>query len=135
MPKSAEERRAGYNEQARQQKHDYYLRNRERILAYGRAWRAANPEESRRQSAAWRAANPERAAELKRADYERHRPERLNAARRRHEELADSVVRSHVAHGGGKLGLTSRDVPDEVLPLFRQQLLIQRELRKQKAAP
>lgn len=134
MPKSAEERRANYHEQARQQKHDYYLRNRERILAANKAWRAANSEKERANSTAGKAANPERAAELRRADYERHRADRLAAARRRYEELADSVVRAHVAHGGGELGLTSRDVPDEVLPFFRQQMLIKRELRNQKAA-
>lgn len=133
MPRSAEERRASYAEHARQQKREYYLRNRERILARNKEWRTANPEKERACREAWQATNQGRVAELKRANYERHREKRLADARRRHDELADSVVRARVARGDRSLGLTSADVPDEVLPFFRQTLLIRRELRKQKA--
>lgn len=117
------------------QKKDYYLRKKDEILARGKAWREANPEKERECTRRWRESNPERAAELKRIDYERHRERRLENQARRYAELNDASVRGIVTRGLTKLGLTSKDVPDEVLPIFRTQMLIKRELRKQKAAP
>lgn len=117
------------------QKKDYYRRKKEEILARQKAWREANPEKDRECTRRWKEANPERAAELKRIDYERHRERRLENQARRWRDLNDASVRSIVAHGYGAVGLTSKDVPDEVLPIFRTQMLIKRELRKQKAAP
>lgn len=117
------------------QKKDYYLRKKDEILARNKAWREANPEKERECSRRWKEANPERAAELRRADYERHRERRLANQAQRWRDLNDASVRSIVAHGYGAVGLTSKDVPDEVLPIFRTQMLIKRELRKQKAAP
>lgn len=118
----------------REQKKREYERRKEVILARGKAWRDANPDKCREISRRWRQTNPERAAQLRRENYDRYRPEKLARAARRHADLADSVVRAVVAHGYGAVGLTSKDVPDEVLPLFRTQLLINRELKKQKAA-
>ncbi|AXY83343.1 transketolase [Acidovorax phage ACPWH] len=118
----------------REQKKREYERRKEVIRARAKAWREANPDKEREFGRAWREANPERAAANKRADYERHRERRLANQARRDEDLTDAVVRSRVAHQGVDLGLTSRDIPDEVLPLFRTQMLIKRELRKQKAA-
>lgn len=117
------------------QKKDYYLRKKDEILARGKAWREANPEKDRECTRRWQEANPERAAELRRENYERYREEKLARAAKRWQDLTPAVVRSIVAHGYGAVGLTSRDVPDEVLPIFRTQMLIKRELRKQKVAP
>lgn len=121
--------------QRREAKKREYARRKDVLLARQKAWREANPEKERECARRWKEANPERAAELRRENYERHREEKLARAAQRYADLADSVVRAQVAHGYGAVGLTSKDVPDEVLPLFRTQMLIKRELRKQKAAP
>lgn len=118
----------------REQKKREYERRKEVLLARGKAWRDANLDKQRELHRAWAAANSEHVAKRKRADYERHRDRRLADQAQRWAELNDASVRSVVAHGYGAVGLTSKDVPDEVLPLFRTQLLINRELRKQKAA-
>lgn len=118
----------------REAKKREYERKKDVILARTRAWREANPEKCREQCREWREANRERSRANKRADYERHRERRLANQAQRYLDLNDATVRGIVAHGSGTIGLTARDVPDEVLPLFRTQLLINRELRKQKAA-
>jgi hypothetical protein len=117
------------------QKKDYYGRKKAEILTRSRTWREKNPDRCQENSRRWAQENSERAAELRRESYDRHRERRLANAAKRWEELNDASVRAVVAHGRGAIGLTSKDVPDEVLPLFRTQLLINRELRKQKAAP
>lgn len=118
----------------REAKKREYARRKETLLARNRAWREANPEKAQQQMRTWRENNPQRAAANKRADYERHRERRLANQAQRFADLNDATVRAAVAHGGGDLGLTCRDIPDEVLPLFRTQMLIRRELRNQKAA-
>lgn len=116
------------------QKKDYYQRKKAEILARQKAWRESNLEKERECGRRWREANPERKAASRRADYERHRDRRLENQARRWAELNDASVRGVVTQGMRAMGLTSKDVPDEVLPLFRTQILIKRELRKQKAA-
>lgn len=117
------------------QKKGYYQRKKAEILARQKAWRESNLDKERECGRRWREANPERKAASRRADYERHRDRRLENQARRWAELNDASVRGIVTQGMRAMGLTSKDVPDEVLPLFRTQMLIKRELRKQKAAP
>lgn len=118
----------------REAKKREYARRKETLLARHKAWREANPDKCQEQARRWRETNPERAAELRRENYERYREEKLARAAKRWQDLSPAVVRSIVAHGYGAVGLTSKDVPDEVLPIFRAQMLIKRELRKQRAA-
>lgn len=48
--------------------HEYYLANRETILANGRKWRDANPEKARAAVKKWRDANQDKARAICR-DY------------------------------------------------------------------
>lgn len=118
----------------REAKKREYARRKEVLLARHKAWREANPEKERECTRRWREANPERAAELRRENYERYREEKLARAAKRYDELAPAVVRSYAAHAYGVDGLTNKDIPDEVLPFFRVQMLIKREIKRQKAA-
>lgn len=118
----------------REAKKREYARRKEVLLARAKAWREANPEKERECTRRWRETNPERAAELRRENYERYREEKLARAAKRYADLTPAIVRSEVTRGMHAMGLTAKDVPDEVLPLFRTQMLIKRELRKQKAA-
>ena len=119
----------------REAKKREYARRKEVLLARAKAWREANPEKERECTRRWREANPERSAELRRENYERYREEKLARAAQRYQDLTPAVVRAEVTRGMHDMGLTAKDVPDEVLTIFRTQMLIKRELRKQKVAP
>lgn len=118
-----------YTEKDRETKRLYYQRNKERILAYNRAWHRDNPEKRRETHRAWCEKNPERKAEITRAYYERNRDEVLARQRKRDADLSDSVVKSRFCCG---TGLQSRDVPPELIPAIRTSMLIRRELKKAK---
>lgn len=119
----------------REAKKREYQRRKEVLQARNKAWREANPDKEKACTDRWKKANPERAAQLRRENYERYREEKLTRQAQRYWDLTPAVVRAIAAHSGGAIGLTSKDIPDEVLPLFRTQMLIKRELKKQKVAP
>lgn len=51
----------------------YYLANRERKLAYARAYRAKHPEKTKAETAKWKAENPEKRREYVRASMAKQR--------------------------------------------------------------
>ena len=59
-----------------------YQKHREKRLAYGKAWRAANPEKDRACKAAWEAANKDRVRENRNA-WKRRNPDKVLASERR----------------------------------------------------
>lgn len=122
-----------YDEAAREQKRRYYEANREQILARGRAWRAANPEKASALNKAWREANQEKHRANKQRWDEEHREEKRALQAMRDALLCDATVKGRYA---SRSGLSSADVPDEIVPLIRASMMIRREIRaKKKATP
>jgi len=119
---------------ARESKKREYQRKREIILARGRAWRAANPEKAAAATAAWNAANPERHRDNTARWYEANREQILARQKQRERELSTpGVLRSiFLKDFDRSLGLTAKDVPDEVLETVRLTTLIKRELKQRK---
>ena len=102
-----------------QRRKEYYLRNRDRIRAQSKAWHEANRDKARELNRSWKERNRERVRENARARYDR---------------LTDGMVRNVFAYDFVKdTPLRCGDVPDEMIPLIRQTMLIKRELRKAKS--
>lgn len=120
------EEREAYRQRCREQKAREYQRRREIILARNKAWRQANPEKVAASAAAWRAANPELKAELRKQWYADNRDLQLARAAARTRDLVDSVVKSQFCRNSG---LSSRDVPPDILPMIRTTLQIRRHLK------
>ena len=116
---------------ARESKRREYLRKKEILLARTKAWRVANMDKEREIGRAWREANPEHKAQITRASYERNREEVIARQAERDRMLCDATVRARFARGSG---LQSQDVPDEIIPLVRASLLINRELKQKRVS-
>lgn len=117
----------------REAKKREYEKRKEIILDRNKAWRAANRDRVADVDRAWREANADRKAVSRREWYEENRELQLSRARARYQNLADSVVRSRVTRDLRDAGLRSCDVPDELLPLFRAKILVQKAIRESKS--
>lgn len=106
-----------------------YAREKEKILARGKAWREANPDIVAEHNRAWSEAHPERKAAAKRASYDRNRMEVLRRQAARYQSLNDACVKGLFCKHSG---LQSKDVPTELVPVIRTSILIKRELKTQR---
>lgn len=103
----------------RAQKKREYEYKRDVILARSKSWQEANRDKARELNRSWKERNRERVREKARARYDR---------------LTDGMVRNVFAYDFAKdAPLRCGDVPDEMIPLIRQTMLIKRELRKAKS--
>ena len=101
-----------------------YKANPEKKLERACAWHKANPERSAELSSAWHKANPERSAESCLAYRKANREALAIKKRESIEKLSDTYVVS-------RLGIPTKDAPQELIELKRINLLIFREIRKQ----
>lgn len=97
-------------------KRQEYERKKDALLARNRVWREENPEKAASVAEAWRKANAERKAATT-------RKWQLKAV----ENMSDSYVKTNFAKKCA--GLTSADVPPEVIQAARVSMLINRTLR------
>lgn len=121
--------RAAFLLRCREAKKREYARRKEELLQRHQAWRDANPEKAKAGTLAWRAENQERVAENKRAWYEANRDLQLQRSAVRDAELVDSVVKSRYCAG---TRLQSKDIPDALVPLIRNSILVKRAIKEQK---
>lgn len=116
-------------------KHLYYLRKKSENPAWSsiapekrQAWRQANPQGSRGYSKSWRAKNPEKAKEMRKV-WVRENPGKCREMRRnKTEKLTDGYVRTCLT---AKSNLSALDIPQWLVNLKRQQLLLLRALKKE----
>lgn len=113
----------------REQKKRAYQRRREELLQRNKAWREANPAKANACVKTWQTENPERKAANTKAYYERNKAAVLARSAVRNAELADSVVKGLYC---ARTPLQSKDVPDELVPLIRNSILVKRAIKEQK---
>ncbi|MEM6397797.1 MAG: hypothetical protein AAF741_15720 [Bacteroidota bacterium] len=121
-------------QEAKDYQKQYRKENQEKIRALQRQWKANNPERSkelnkrsrskpqskeaaRKRVAKWIANNPDRYKEIR---------SKSNSKIKR--ELTDGYIKSIIC-GDYSSGLTFDDVPPELVELWRQQILIQRNIK------
>lgn len=119
---------------ARESKKREYRRKREIILARNKAWQADNPEKFRAAGEAWRSANADRKRATTARWYQENCETLKARQRKREQELSTpGVLRSVFLKSGDRdLGLTAKDIPDELLETIKLTTLIKRELKQRK---
>ena len=113
----------------REQKKRAYQRRREELLQRNRVWREENPDKAKACVQTWQVENPERKAANTKAYYERNKAAVLARSAVRHAVLADSVVKGLYCAG---TPLQSKDIPDALVPLIRNSILVKRAIKEQK---
>ena len=121
--------RAAFLLRCREAKKREYARRKEELLQRNKAWREENMDRAKELEKAWRDANPDRKAKNTRAYYERNREAVMARQREREAELAGSVVKSRYCAG---TPLQSKDIPDALVPLIRNSILVKRAIKEQK---
>lgn len=120
--------------QRAEKKRAYDLRRNE-LLARHKAWRDAHPEVVKACGKESRERHRETRLAGKKNYYQRNREYVLQQNAGYARDLAPHVLRSRFVDKDRKAGLTSRDVPDELLPLIKIQILIKRALQEKKDRP
>ena len=104
---------------------EYYKKNSEKVKKKFQSWYVDNKERYVEKCKVWALANVERIRSNSRK-WTRDNPEKVMINNRRSMvEISDSYVRN-------KLGLKKVDVPQEVIELKRQHIILKRELTKWK---
>lgn len=115
----------GNQEKLKEYNKEYYKKNLEKVKKKFRSWYANNKERFVEIRKVWNLANVERTRSNSRK-WARDNPEKVMINNRRSMvEISDSYVRN-------RLGLKKVDVPQEIIELKRQHIILKREIKKWK---